>query len=825
MARLLWVLRAALVLLALSVMPGAMPAPVFAQSQGSTSQPDYKAWESFATRAETTIAKSTTSNIELDFLRRQVVDWRAKFQDAQNANKARIATLQQQIAALGPPPAKGQTEAPEIAKRRKQLNDQLAQLQAPGLAADEAFSRADGIVREIDNKVRARQAAALMHLGPSPVNPANWPAALTVMTSVASELWTEVADGWTIATRRAEFASNLPLISLYLVLAGLLIWRWQGWVEKLARRLTARISERGRDVVMLIASLGQIAAPLLGVFAIVSAIRATAMIGPEAERLLGVLMVMATFLFSALWLGGQMFPRDDEAPAVLDLPPERRAEGRLHAAILGGLVALEILRRAILLGQPTQASGAAASAVLSFPIIVLAGLALLRLARLMRVHTARAEEAVTDDERTSYRDRMIALLARVVMVVAVGAPLFGAIGYIAAATGAIWPTVMSLALIGLLVVTHRLFDDIYRWIARIPGDQDGGLLPVAVGFTLAVLALPIFALVWGARVADLAELWTRFAQGFSIGSTRISPANFLTFAVLFAIGYGATRLMQGALKATVLPKTRIDLGGQNAIVAGIGYMGIVLSALIAITAAGIDLSGLAIVAGALSVGIGFGLQNIVSNFVSGVILLIERPVSEGDWIEAGGVQGTVRSISVRSTRIETFDRADVIVPNSNLITGTVTNMTKFSRVGRLIVPVGVAYGTDTRRVDRILREIAEGHPLVVLNPKPQVVFSGFGADSLDFEIRVILRDVNFILDVKTELNHQVAERFTKEGIEIPFAQRDIWLRNPEVLRASGDGAATDAAKDATKDVAADAGGQTPREIGAPDDKAPRTKEE
>ncbi|MDE3239982.1 MAG: mechanosensitive ion channel family protein [Paracoccaceae bacterium] len=800
MARLLWALRAALVLIALAAMPAAVPVAVQAQSAEQAKTPNYKTWESFATRAETTIAKPTTSNIELDFLRRQVVGWRSQFQDAQNANKARIATLQQQIAALGPVPAKDQTEAPEIATRRKELNDQLAKLQAPGLAADEAFSRADGIVREIDNVVRTRQAAALMHLGPSPVNPANWPAALNVLSGVASELWTEVSDAWSIATRRAEFASNVPLILGYLLVAGLLLWRGKRWVEQLSRRLSARVSDRGREVLMLIASLSEIAVPLLGVAALVGAVTSTAMIGPEAQRLLGVLMVMPTFLFTALWLGGQMFPQG-EAPGVLDLPPERKAEGRLHAAFLGGLFALDILRRAILAGQGSETSLAAANAVLSFPVILLAGLALFRLARLMRVHGGHAGATVTEDERASYRDRLIALIGRAVMVVAIGAPVFGAIGYIAAARGAILPTVLSLALIGLLVVIHSFFDDLYRWIARIPEAEDGGLVPVAVGFTLTMLALPVFALVWGARTSDLAEVWSRFAQGFSVGSTRISPANFLTFAALFAIGYGATRLVQGALKTTVLPKTKIDLGGQNAIVAGLGYLGIVLSALIAITAAGIDLSGLAIVAGALSVGIGFGLQNIVSNFVSGVILLIERPVSEGDWIEAGGVQGTVRSISVRSTRIETFDRADVIVPNSNLITGTVTNMTKFSRVGRLIVPVGVAYGTDTRRVDRILREIAEGHPLVVLNPKPQVVFAGFGADSLDFEIRVILRDVNFILDVKTELNHQIAERFAKEKIEIPFAQRDIWLRNPEVLRgdpppqpaasapASGSGAA------------------------------------
>ena len=237
-----------------------------------------------------------------------------------------------------------------------------------------------------------------------------------------------------------------------------------------------------------------------------------------------------------------------------------------------------------------------------------------------------------------------------------------------------------------------------------------------------------------------------------------------------------TRVFANVLDERLLPKTKLDAGVRNAIKASVGYAGLGLAVLIGVSAAGLDLSNIAIVAGALSVGIGFGLQSIVNNFVSGLILIFERPIKQGDWVVVGNEEGYVKKIKVRATELETFDRASVIIPNSDLISCTLKNWTHKSKVGRVEVSIGTSYDADEERVRELLISIALEHPAVFPRPKPYVLFIDFGASSLDFELRAYLRDVEDRLSVASDLRFSIIKAFRKEGIDIPFPQQDIYIK-------------------------------------------------
>lgn len=304
-------------------------------------------------------------------------------------------------------------------------------------------------------------------------------------------------------------------------------------------------------------------------------------------------------------------------------------------------------------------------------------------------------------------------------------------------------------------------------------DQLGLVVSVAINLMIVLVFLPLILLMWGFQPGDIQAWAYKLATGITIGSVTISVTGILSGIIVFIIGYFLTRWFQGWLDGSVMARGKVDTGVRNSIRLAVGYAGVAVAGLVGISAAGIDLSSLALVAGALSLGIGFGLQNVVSNFVSGLILLAERPFKVGDWIVAGDVSGTVKKISVRATEIETFQRQSVILPNSNLINNAVGNWTHRNKLGRIDIKVGVAYGSDVKQVHAILLEIARSHPMVLKNPEPFVLFSNFGPAALEFEIRVFLADVTNGNIVQNDVRFAVLEKFSDQHIEIPSTPRAV----------------------------------------------------
>tara|TARA_B100000780_G_scaffold224229_1_gene163362 strand:+ start:129 stop:2036 length:1908 start_codon:yes stop_codon:yes gene_type:complete len=614
-------------------------------AQGAAAPPDYVQWRIISERAERMIEAGKGSKSILAHLRDMLAKWRTQFSSAQDDNKIWINNLKSQVTTLGPFAEDGNEHA-EIKQRRAELTEKINILAVPVLTAQEAYNHADGLIREIDTIIRLQQTDQLFALGVSALNPTIY-TKLDAMSEALGHL-------------RAEF-----------YMALLLLLRGGPWVET-AGRFVNRQEDAQSEVWRFLISIGRLVLPIAALFALSIGPPDLELFGSRSAAFLEHLLLLAIGFVSLRWASNQLLIADDGRTFLAFSEPVRVT---LHHYAL--------LLTVIMLGQNFV------FALLSFnllsevertawssPFVLLLGVALFWVGRTFKT-------AIVADGQAEMllRERAVRLLGRVVIPVSVLAPVLAAIGYQHAAEFVLFITLETLALLSVVLVFLKFLIALNQLALPDQANLENSLMVLFLGFVLSALAVPVLGLIWGARVAELTELWAGFNAGIMLGDARLSPIGFVTFAFIFGVGYTITRLAQGALRGSVLPKTRIDPGARNAIISGVSYVGIFLAALTVISSAGLNLPSLAIVAGALSVGIGFGLQNTMPNFVSGIILLIERPITEGDWIEVAGHMGYVRDISLRSTRIETFDRTDVIVPNADLVSGVVTNWTCGNTVG------------------------------------------------------------------------------------------------------------------------------------------------
>jgi small-conductance mechanosensitive channel len=271
---------------------------------------------------------------------------------------------------------------------------------------------------------------------------------------------------------------------------------------------------------------------------------------------------------------------------------------------------------------------------------------------------------------------------------------------------------------------------------------------------------------------------------FEINKTVITPSSIVMFLVFIGLFAVSSRLLQRLLRAHVFPRMRVDTGIQYTLTRITHYLTMIIGAVVAFQFIGIDLTGLAIILGFLSVGIGFGLQNITSNFVAGLILLLERPIKVGDRVMVGSQEGDVVEINMRSTTIRTPNNVAVIVPNSEFVSSKLENWSYPDDSVRIEVDVGVSYDSDLETVMRSLKEAAAEQPEVLKSPGPEVLHIGFGDSALNMRLRVWLEHARRHWEVQSDIHCAIVKKFRQNGVEIPFPQRDLRLRAPIPLPVS-----------------------------------------
>jgi small-conductance mechanosensitive channel len=299
--------------------------------------------------------------------------------------------------------------------------------------------------------------------------------------------------------------------------------------------------------------------------------------------------------------------------------------------------------------------------------------------------------------------------------------------------------------------------------------------PLALGALLFWLYTVL--VIFGIDVIFIDAVKVFFAAGFAVGQVEISLGQIIAFIVAIWIAILASRIVRVLLREDVLPRMSLPRGIPNTISTTVHYSIVILGLLVGVGFLGIDLSSLAFIIGALGVGIGFGLQNVVNDFVSGLILIFERPVQVGDTVEVGALTGRITTIGMRTSRIRTYGGSEVIVPNGELVSNQVINWTLSDKERRLEIVVGVAYASDPDQVSAILYEVAKAEEEVMNEPEPIVVFEAFGDSALQFRLYAWIADFDQGLTVRSKLTTAINNALLQAGIEIPFPQRDLHVRS------------------------------------------------
>ncbi len=768
---------------------------------------DMRNWEAMLDRVETMLAGRDQAESDLAEARSAIEPMRELARAERTAARAALKEQKRLLDALGPAPAEGEPAEPEdLAARRKALDRQIAETESRVKTADLVLTRADTALQQIAQAVLRQRADTLLTRAPSPLALATWRLALVQAydavnlafatpagAPVAPEAGAGTPDTGAPPAEARRVAPLLVLLPALAVLVGIGLA-----AGRLLRRLLtpwgvdATIAEPSyprRLLAAMVVALTRGFVPALvfsGLLVVSWNLYLVDAVDPGFGQPSGFVGAIMLLLLGLAFVQAAFSPERPEW-RIVPVPPEAalRLGRRLH--VLVPLLAFDQAARFFV----ERTGGVPAELASIYSTVV--NLAICAL--LVTLIAGRAWRTGPGPDADGDGDLIVwPLLRFAVLVAALATPLANALGYQALADQLLGGTLSTVLLLGALTVLHVMA----RELAQVLLGHERGLaasvrrsadltleggralaqwLVLGADLVLLVAGLAGAALVWGASTADLTDWGTELVHGVQVGSYTFAPLDVVLAVAALAALLAVTRLLQRFLSRRVFPQTRLDIGVRTAINAGIGYAGIVVAVLSSISVLGIDLGKLAIIAGALSVGIGFGLQNIVNNFVSGLILLIERPIKIGDWVQVGAVEGYVRRINVRATQIETFQRADVIIPNSELLQSSVVNMTHKSRVGRADVKVGVAYGTDIDLTETLLLDSAREHRQVAAYPAPWVRLDNFGDSSLDFTLIVYLDDVEQRGLVASDLRKDIIRRFMAAGIEIPFPQRDVWVRN------------------------------------------------